>query len=172
MLIIFKSNEKQLTGLTQTWFRELSFSRLECGVHDRLHICPLFGIFYFTWHRQQIEGTSSSCNGAKRTFPSFEAAIQTLSYHVPQEIQSLMLRATFLHIKYNMPCPGIEPRKTAYQVDVLTTTLPTSSSTEPLTVCLAVEEFMAIIIIRPTGSRRSEKFETECDHHRGRQWRM
>ena len=27
------------------------------GVHDRLHIYPLCGIFYFPWHRQQIEGT-------------------------------------------------------------------------------------------------------------------
>ena len=26
-------------------FRELSFSRLECGAHDRLHIYPLCGIF-------------------------------------------------------------------------------------------------------------------------------
>ena len=25
-------------GLTQEWFRELSFSRLECGVHDKLPI--------------------------------------------------------------------------------------------------------------------------------------
>ena len=39
-------------------FRELSFSRLECGVHDRLHIYPMCGIFYFPWHRHQIEGTS------------------------------------------------------------------------------------------------------------------
>ena len=39
-------------------FRELSFSRLECGVHDRLHIYPLCGIFYFPWHRHQIEGTN------------------------------------------------------------------------------------------------------------------
>ena len=39
-------------------FRELSFSRLECGVHDKLHIYPLCGIFYFPWHRQQIEGTN------------------------------------------------------------------------------------------------------------------
>ena len=37
-------------------FRELSFFRLECGVHDRLHIYPLCGIFYFPWHRHQIEG--------------------------------------------------------------------------------------------------------------------
>ena len=39
-------------------FRELSFSRLECGVHDRLHIYPLCGIFDFPWHRHQIEGTN------------------------------------------------------------------------------------------------------------------
>ena len=39
-------------------FRELSFSRLECGVHDRLHLYPLCGIFYFPWHRHQIEGTN------------------------------------------------------------------------------------------------------------------
>ena len=36
-----------------------SFSRLECGIHDRLHIYPLCGIFYFPWHRHQIEGTNS-----------------------------------------------------------------------------------------------------------------
>ena len=30
-------------------------ARLECGVYDRLHIYPLFGIFYFPWHRHQIE---------------------------------------------------------------------------------------------------------------------
>ena len=28
------------------------------GVHDRLHIYPLHGIFYFPWHRHQIEGTN------------------------------------------------------------------------------------------------------------------
>ena len=42
-------------------FRELSFSRLEYGeygVHDRLHIYPLCGVFYFPWHRHQIEGTN------------------------------------------------------------------------------------------------------------------
>ena len=47
-----------ILGLTQEWFRELSFSRLECGVHDRLHIYPLCGISYFSWHKHQIEGTN------------------------------------------------------------------------------------------------------------------
>ena len=34
------------------------FDQVECGVHDRQHIYPLCGIFYFPWHRQQIEGTN------------------------------------------------------------------------------------------------------------------
>ena len=37
-------SKQPILGLTQEWFRELSFSRLECGVHDKLHIsvviCP------------------------------------------------------------------------------------------------------------------------------------
>ena len=45
-------------GLTQEWFRELSFSKLECGVHDRLHIYDMYGIFSFPWHIHQIEGTN------------------------------------------------------------------------------------------------------------------
>ena len=51
-------SKQPIFGLTQEWFRELSFSRLEGGVHDRLHIYPLCGIFYFPWHRHQIEGTN------------------------------------------------------------------------------------------------------------------
>ena len=34
-------SKQPIFGLTQEWLRELSFSRLECGVHDRLHIYPL-----------------------------------------------------------------------------------------------------------------------------------
>ncbi len=52
---VYSNNPFQ--GLTEEWFRELSFSRLECGVHDRLHIYPLLcGIFYFPWRRHHIEG--------------------------------------------------------------------------------------------------------------------
>ena len=29
-------SKQSIFGLTQEWFRKLSFSRLECGVHDRL----------------------------------------------------------------------------------------------------------------------------------------
>ena len=53
--ILQKANLWANTGVV---VRELSFSRLECGVHDRLHIYPLCGIFYFPWHRHQIEGTN------------------------------------------------------------------------------------------------------------------
>ena len=31
-------SKQPIFGLTQEWLRELSFSRLECGVHDKLHI--------------------------------------------------------------------------------------------------------------------------------------
>ena len=31
-------SKQPIFGLTQEWLRELSFSRLECGVHDNLHI--------------------------------------------------------------------------------------------------------------------------------------
>ena len=41
--------------------RELSFSRLERGDHDKLHISSAdwWGV-YFPWHRHQIEGPTSS----------------------------------------------------------------------------------------------------------------
>ena len=32
--------------------------QVEHGVHDRLHIYPRCGIFYFPWRRHQIEGTN------------------------------------------------------------------------------------------------------------------
>ena len=38
--ILVFSYKLPIPGLTQEWFRELPFSGLECGVHDRLHIYP------------------------------------------------------------------------------------------------------------------------------------
>ena len=40
MIVIFLViySKQPIFGLTQEWLRELSFSRLECGVHDKLHI--------------------------------------------------------------------------------------------------------------------------------------
>ena len=39
LLVLSNVYSKQpIFGLTQEWFRELSFSRQECGVHDKLHI--------------------------------------------------------------------------------------------------------------------------------------
>ena len=55
-VLSYMYSKQPIFGQTQEWLRELSFSRLECGVHDRLHIHPLCGIFYFPWDRHQIEG--------------------------------------------------------------------------------------------------------------------
>ena len=33
-----ESDSVDTYGLSQEWLRELPFSRLECGVHDNLHI--------------------------------------------------------------------------------------------------------------------------------------
>ena len=90
-------SKQRILGLTQEWFRELSFSRLECGVHDRLHIYRLCRIFSFPWHRHQIEGTNglpcliqkTQAMWGKRTCLSFEAALQPLSYQAPQEIHKV-----------------------------------------------------------------------------------
>ena len=44
------SSKQQKLGLTQ----ELSFSRISESY--RLQLYPLCGIFYFPWHRHQLEG--------------------------------------------------------------------------------------------------------------------
>ena len=56
LVLSYVYSKQPIFGLTQEWFRELSFSRLECGVHDKVHIYPLCGIFYFPWHKHQLEG--------------------------------------------------------------------------------------------------------------------
>ncbi len=38
LVLSYVYSKQPIFGLTQEWFRELSFSRLECGVHDKLHI--------------------------------------------------------------------------------------------------------------------------------------
>ena len=58
MLVSQNAQLNCLASVLGVVFRELSFSRLECGVHNRLHIYPLCGVFYFPWHRHQIEGTN------------------------------------------------------------------------------------------------------------------
>ena len=58
MFLVSILQTAHLWANTGVVFRELSFFRLECGVHDRLHIYPLCGIFDFPWHRHQIEGTN------------------------------------------------------------------------------------------------------------------
>ena len=38
LVLSYVYSKHPIFGLTQEWLRELSFSRLECGVHDKLHI--------------------------------------------------------------------------------------------------------------------------------------
>ena len=38
LVLSYVYHKRPVLGLKHEWFRELSFSRLECGVHDRLHI--------------------------------------------------------------------------------------------------------------------------------------
>ena len=38
LVLSYVYSKQPIFGLTQEWFRELSFSRLQCGVHDKLHI--------------------------------------------------------------------------------------------------------------------------------------
>ena len=37
LVLSYVYSKQPILGLTQEWFRELSFSRLECGVHVKLH---------------------------------------------------------------------------------------------------------------------------------------
>ena len=96
LVLSYVYSKLPIFGLTQELFRELSFSRLECGgVHDRLHICPLCWDIFFPWHRHRIEGTDG-----------FKCLLRNT-----RDTQSLMLRARFLHL---LTCPvpghpGIEP---------------------------------------------------------------
>ena len=73
--------------------------QVEYGVHDRLPIYPLCGIFYSPWHRHQMEETNglmypmrktqAMWRNRKQTCPRFEVALQPLSYHTPQQIPGL-----------------------------------------------------------------------------------
>ena len=38
LVLSYVHSKQPIPGLTQEWFRELSFSTLECGVHDKLPI--------------------------------------------------------------------------------------------------------------------------------------
>ena len=62
---------------------------LRDGIHNRWHIYPQYGIFYFPWHRHQEEGTfsvSSKRQGqsGKRHCPSLEMAAGGLEHWYPR----------------------------------------------------------------------------------------
>ena len=83
---------------------------MDRGVHDRLHIYPLCGIFYFPWHRHPIEGI----NGV------YSLIRKTQRYTICN-VESQVFTPN------NAPGPGIETRPAVYQADVLTTTVPRAS---------------------------------------------
>ena len=43
LFLSYVCSKQSVFGVTQEWYRELSFSMLECGVHDRLdvHLSPV-----------------------------------------------------------------------------------------------------------------------------------
>ena len=78
------------------------------GVNDRLYIYHLFGIFYFLWHRHQIEGTNGLVSRPKDTCRQcrVNGIVQVSTRHTNhsatmpyvRDTQSVMLRATFLRL--------------------------------------------------------------------------
>ncbi len=62
LVLSYVYSKQSILGLTQEWFRELSFSRLECVESTTSYTFPVQtgGIFYFPWHqyRHRIEGTN------------------------------------------------------------------------------------------------------------------
>ena len=70
------------------------------------HLPPVW-IFYFPWQDTTYEGPS----------------VLRVSSERHRATQSLMLKARVLHIKCNMPGPGIEPRSPVCEAGVLITTL-------------------------------------------------
>ena len=104
-------------------FRELSFSRLECGVTTGP--VQTGGIFYFPWHRHQIEVTDG-----------FQCLIRKTQRYTISNVESQVFTPN------NVPGPGSESRSAACQADVLTTTLPRLLG--ELFVLMALEKYSAM----------------------------
>ena len=104
--------------VTHEWLREMSLPRLECGVHDRLHIYSLCGSFTSPGIEPH-EGLSVSSERHRLCGVNElgQVSKRCSNYRASQEIQSLMLRARLLHLKYNMTGPRIKPQTTACQTD-------------------------------------------------------
>ena len=109
-LVIY--SKRLIFGLTQEWFRELSFSRLEGGVHDMIHVHPRYGILYFPCHRHQIEGTDGVL-----------CLIRKAQRYTISHVDSQGVTPKIQHTR-----SGIEPTSPASQAGVLTTTLPRLST--------------------------------------------
>ena len=83
-IVVRLYSKQPILGLTQEWFRELSFCRLESGVHDRLHIDPLCGIF-----------TSPGIDTREKGPTDFSL---TRVVHVCQEMWQLFLVSRRVHV--------------------------------------------------------------------------
>ena len=106
-------------------FRELSFSRLECGVHDRLHIYPLCGVFYFPWHRHPIEGT----NG-------FYCLIRNTERFTISNVESQVFTPTNSRLPRGLNAGGPRPKRVSYHWTTAPLSLVSTNSVLKLLVLL------------------------------------
>ena len=81
LVLSYVHSKQPVLGLTQEWFRELSFSKLECGVHDKGTLClpTVWDLLLPLTYTPDREGTNGSSERHR-------------------DKQSLMLRARFLHL--------------------------------------------------------------------------
>ena len=91
MLISYVYSKQPIFGLTQEWFRELSFSSLECYTFPE----QTGGIFYLPWHSHQIEGT----NG-------FECLVRKTHIYTIYNVETVFTTN-------DAPGPGSQPRPAA-----------------------------------------------------------
>ena len=127
-------------------FRELSFSRLECGVHDRLHIYPLCGVFYFPWHRHQIEGT----NG-------FYRLIRKTERFTISNVESQVFTPNHYHLPLGLNAGGPRPKRVSYHW----TTAPLVGPRRLSYIILGGCPFNVLPVLRPLSKtllRRSHRY--------------
>ncbi len=93
MVLSYEYSKQAIFGLTQEWFRELSFSRLECGVHDKLHFSSAdWWDLLLPLHRHQIERTDGfQCllrKTQRYTISNVESQVFTPNIHAWSERDS------------------------------------------------------------------------------------
>ena len=67
LVLSYVYSKQPIFVLTHEWLRDVSFSRLECGVPYKLHISNVdWRVLCFPWHRHQIEGTDGFSVSSER----------------------------------------------------------------------------------------------------------